>query len=109
MITAILIGQGPEVAAPLARADLLSGNLMLFRTNVSGATPETASRESAGKTPRARNVSHIIMTAPLKPANPNGGKGKSFTLLKRPLSRIFLPASVCAKFNEKASRSVETP
>jgi hypothetical protein len=57
MITAILIGQGPEVAALLARTDLLSDNLTLFRTSVSGATLETASRESARETLLARNVS----------------------------------------------------
>ena len=96
MNTAIIIGQGPEVAALLERAGLLSDDLILFRTNVSGATPETVSLpmvdlfdlESARETLLACNVTRIIMIGSLKPANPDVGKGKSFALLKQLILRI---------------------
>src|SRR4051794_21897328 len=96
MNTAILLGQGSEADALLARADSLSANFILFETNLSGAAKTNPDLpvinlfdpESAQQKLHAHDVSHIIMIGLLRPAGPRVRGAEPRERLKRLLSRI---------------------
>src|SRR3954447_17026114 len=124
MNTAILIGQGPEVAALLARADRLPKGLILFETNLSRVRKNVQlplvnlfNTTRAPTILAARNVTRVVAVGMLRPANPRV-KGPEIEQLKRLLreitiaknandgTRIYVHSLLRPKFKFPAARSV---
>jgi len=96
MNTAVLIGQGPEVTALLARADRLPKGLILFETNLSRVRKHVRfplvnlfNTTSAPTMLAAQEVSRVVAVGTLRPANPRV-KGAEIEQLKRLLREITI-------------------
>lgn len=90
MNTAILIGQGPEVDALLARADRLAPNLILLDTNLSGVEvgvryPKVDLFDPARVLGmlRRRKASRVTAVGVLRPTGPFLKEAKQYAELKR--------------------------
>jgi hypothetical protein len=97
MNTAILIGEGREATALRRRANSLSGNLVLFETNLSGTKRKNTGlpvvdifhKQRARKALLGRKISRVVMVGLLRPTGPQVDEGEPTRRLAQLSVEIF--------------------